>query len=168
MSNQSKPTEAAAASDAAIDSPRYLTAPKICHNLDCSFQTHEPLSRCPKCGRPIWTTNEFRVISSVLIFCGLFLSIVGGGLIFIFAGVVSNTDASRGTTFKGGEAMAIFIFGIFGVILSFGLSVLAAGLWQVIFGRANRRLIYILLTILLVLMLIVGFGQLILVLLSEN
>lgn len=162
MSNQIKSDGVVVSSDAETDSPQYLNEPKICHNLNCGFQTHEPLRRCPKCGRPVWTTSEFRLISSGLIFCGLFLSVIGGGLIFLLVRVVSNG------TFKGGEAAAIFIFGIFGVILSFGLSVLAAGLWQVIFGRANRRLIYILLTTLLVLMLIVGFGRLILVLLSEN
>ena len=156
MSNQSKPNEVAASPHAEMNFPRYLTAPKICHNPNCNFQTHEPLRRCPKCGRPIWTTLQFRLISSVLILCGLFLSAVGGGLIFISA------RASINGSFEGGEAALVFIFGIFGVVLAFGLSVLAAGLWQVIFGRANRRLIYILLTSLFALMIIVGVGRLIL------
>jgi len=93
----------------------------------------------------------------VLIPCGLFFCALGGGLIYI----VARADS----TFKGGEAMSIFILGIFGVILALGLAVLITGLWQVIFGRVNRRLIYILLTFLLVLLIIVGVGRLILELL---
>lgn len=159
MSNQSNPDEFPVSHETETTSPRYLSAPKICHNPNCSFQTHEPLHHCPKCGRPIWTTNQFRAISAVLIFCGLFFIVFGGGLIYALAPIDNNSSRTR---FTGSEARKIFILGIIGVILAFGLSVLAAGLWQVIFGRANRRLIYILLSFLLVLLTIVGVGRLIL------
>ena len=164
MSNQNIPDEVAGSSDNEINHIHYLTAPKICHNLNCSFQTREPLHSCPKCGRPIWTTNEFRLISSLLIPCGLFFIILGGGLIYFLAPIDNN---SSGTRFTGSEAQKIFILGIFGVILAFGLSVLVAGLWQVIFGRPNRHLIYVLLTSFIVVLTIVGVGRLILELLAS-
>lgn len=167
MSNQSKPNNAVASLHAETNSPRYLTAPKICHNPNCGFQTHEPLHRCPKCGRPMWTANEFRLISGVLVFCGLFLSALGGGLIIVFANSILNSGESGASQFKGSEATLIFIFGIFGVILAFGLSALTAGVWQVIFGRANARLIYILLTLMLALLLIIWFGRFVVSLLES-
>lgn len=164
MNNRNKSGGVSASSQAEINSPTYLTASKICHNPNCSFQTHEPLHKCPKCGRPIWTTNQFRLISSLLIFCGLLLMMIGGGLFFAAAPIDNH---SSGTRFTGSEEQKIFILGIFVAIFAFGSSVLIAGLWQVIFGRANRRLIYILLTSFIVVLAIVGAGRLILVFLEN-
>ena len=89
---------------------------------------------------------------------------LGGGLIYALA---PNYDNSSGTRFTGSEAQKIFILGIFGVMVAIGVSVLAAGLWQVIFGRVNRRLIYILLILFMVGLAIVGVGRFILVLLEN-
>ena len=164
MSNQSKPDEVALSPQAESNSPRYLPALKICHNPDCSLQTREPLHRCPNCGRPIWTTNQFRLISSVLIICGLFLMMLGGGLFYFLAPIDKH---SSGTRFTGSDEQKIFILGIFVAIFAFGTSVLVAGLWQVIFGRASRRLIYVLLTSFMVVLAIAGVGRLILTLLEQ-
>ena len=164
MKDQKKSNEVVVSPEVRINSPRSLTAPKICHNPNCSFQTHEPLSKCRKCGRPIWTTNQFRLISSLLIFCGLFFITLGGGLIYAVARIDNNSSRTR---FTGSEAQKIFILGIFGVMVAVGLSILAAGLWQVIAGRANRRLIYVLLTLFMVGLAIVGVGRLVLVLLEK-
>jgi len=164
MSNQSKPDEFVVSTQAEVNSPRYLTAPKICHNLNCGFQTHEPLSKCPKCRRPIWTTNEFRLISSLIVLCGFFFLGVGGGLGYI----AYRNYAPGGRLPEGYELGVVVLTAIAGFLLLFGLVVIAAGAWQVLFGRANRRLIFILLMFLLVMLLIIGFGRLILILLSES
>lgn len=159
MSNQSKPDETGASPAAETDSPRYPTALKICHNPNCGFSSRD-LHRCPKCGRPMQTTADFRIISLLLVCCGGALATIGGGLIFV-------TSGYKGSEFEGGEPVQIFLFGIFGVILSFGLSVTAAGLWQVIFGRANQKLIYLLLGFMLALLVIAGVARLVLLLLSS-
>lgn len=162
MNDQSRPNENTASPAAKINFPS--TAPKICHNPNCGFQTREALRDCPKCGRPIWTTNQFRLISSLLIFCGLFFILLGSGLLYALAPIDGN---SSGTRFTGSEGQKMFILGIFAVMIAFGLSVLAAGLWQVVFGRANGRLIYIMFTALMIGLVIVGFGRLILTLLAN-
>ena len=133
-----------------------LTAPRICHNPNCSFQTHEPLQTCPKCGRPIWTTNQFRLISSVLILCGALLMAMGGGLLYFVAPIGKH---SSGTRFTGSEGQKLLILGIFFAIFAFGVSVLAAGLWQVVLGRASRSLITFLLTMFMVILAIAGVGR---------
>ena len=155
MNGQRDPNNIGASAHAEINSPGPLTAPRICHNPNCGFQTHQPLRRCPKCGRPMWTTHQFRLLSLVLVLCGGVLAALGIALILILANTTSGLGAPSARQIKGG----IFFLGIFGFILAFGLSVLAAGLWQVIFGRANLRLIYIVLTFLLALMMIVAVGR---------
>ena len=164
MSNQTIPDEVVGSSHNEINPIHYLTAPKICHNPNCDFQTHEPLHRCPKCGRPIWTTNQFRLISSLIVLCGFFFLGVGGGLGYI----AYRNYAPGGRLPEGYELGVVVLTAIAGFILLFGLVVIAVGAWQVLFGRANRRLIYILLIFLLVMLLIIGFGRLILTLLSES
>ena len=164
MSNQSKPDEVVVSTQAEINAPRYLTAPKICHNLRCGFQTHEPLSKCPKCRRPMWTANEFRLISSLLVFCGFIFLGIGGGLGYI----AYRNYAPGGRLSEGYEVGVVFLTAIAGFLLLIGLVIIAAGAWQALFGRANRRLIFILLMLLLVMLLIIGFGRLILMLFSES
>src|ERR1041384_3984785 len=108
---------------------------RICHNPRCEYSTFESQTKCPKCGRPIWTTVQFRLISSVLILCGLFFIALGGGLVYLF---------TIGP-FQGGEALRLLLLAFSGLILSLGISIVTAGLWQVIFGRANMKIIKILL-----------------------
>lgn len=124
---------------------------RICHNPSCGYTTFEPLAKCPKCRRPIWTTVQFRLISSGLIFCGLFFIVLGAGLVYLF------TFGG----FLGGEALRLLLLGSSGLILSLGLSVFAAGLWQVIFGRANMKIITTLLYLLCGFFAFIGFGRLI-------
>lgn len=163
MDDQSKQNIQSAFTETGNNPVRHLTAPKICNNPHCSFQTHEPMSRCPKCGRPIWTTNEFRAISSVLIFCGFLLLLLGGGLGYIF---FRNYDFGGGMS-EDNETGMFILAAVSGFIISFGLAVLVAGAWQVIFGRANWRIIKIILGFMIGMLLIAGFGRLVLYLLLD-
>lgn len=124
---------------------------RICHNPRCDYSTFEPLRKCPKCGRPIWTTVQFRLISSVLLFCGLFFILLGGGLVYLFTS----------GKFLGGEALRLLFLAFSGLILSLGLSIFAAGLWQVVFGRANMKIIKTLLYLMCAFFAIIIFGRLI-------
>jgi hypothetical protein len=124
---------------------------RICHNPRCEYSTFEPLAKCPKCGRPIWTTVQFRLISSVLVLCGLFFIVLGAGLVYLFTF----------GPFQGGEALRLLLLGFSGLILSLGLSVAGAGLWQVIFGRANMKIIKTLLYLMCAFFAFIIFGRLI-------
>lgn len=141
-----------------------LGEPRICHNPNCDFQTHDPLlHRCMKCGRPIWTTTQFRLISAPLIFLGFILMAIGGGLLY----AVSRIDNTSGTKFTGSESQMTFILGIFVVIFAFGVSVVLAGLWQVIVGRASRHLIRLLLVLFGAILVIIGVGKAVLIFLED-
>ena len=132
---------------------------KICHNLQCGYKSYQSISRCPKCRRPMWTTNEFRLLMSLLIPLGGFVVAVGLGLIIALE---RNSGA-----WTSGKAAFYFIYGIAGVLTAMGLSVISFGLWCVIFGKASKGLFKIMTFGFMALLLIVGFGKLILTILSD-
>lgn len=68
-------------------------------------------------------------------------------------------DPSGPTRFTPGGETKIFIFGLFGLIGAFGLSVSITGLWQVISGRPNYRLVWILLVLMSLLFAIAMAGR---------
>ena len=147
---------------------RYMTAPKVCHNPYCLFESHERIYKCPKCGRPMWTPNEFRILSSLLIPCGLFLMLVGGGLI-VLSTVKATNDANKVPQYSDSRvptAVLYFCYVLFGVILSAGMSVLAAGVWQVLTARASRWLINLLVGLIVTMFAIAFVGKSILTLLG--
>ena len=63
--------------------------------------------------------------------------------------------------FEGGEALRLLLLAFSGLILSLGLSVVSAGLWQVIFGRANMKIIKTLLYLMCAFFAILIFGRVI-------
>jgi len=77
--------------------------------------------------------------------------VLGGGLVYLFTS----------GKFLGGEALRLLFLAVSGLILSLGLSVFAAGLWQVIFGRANMKIIKTLLYLMCAFFAIVIFGRVI-------
>ena len=158
MEDQNKQPNQSAFPVAPSSSVKHSAAPKICHNPHCSFQTHEPMSKCPKCGRPIWSTNEFRLIMSLLLPLGFIFLMAGGG--FGFAAYRNYTGAFETINNKQSFVFILSFLSLF--FSSFGLAVMAAGAWAVIFGRANWRLVKIVLSFMIGLLLIAGFGRLVL------
>lgn len=145
------------------DPVQSLSEPVICHNPHCGFQTFEPMSRCPHCQRPMWTTNAFRLIMSFLLPLGLAFLLVGGGL--GFATYRTYIGAAEGI--KNEETFVIIMSFLALFFSSFGLAVMAAGAWAVIFGKANWTIIKAVLGFMMGMLLIAGFGQLVLYLLLD-
>lgn len=147
-----------------VNSPvRRLTEPVICHNPHCGFQTFEPMTRCPHCQRPMLTTTNFCMLMSLLLVLGFVLLLIGGGLGVIayrtYTGVIEGVKDKQ-TVFMIMAFLLVFVF-------SFGLAVMAAGTWAVIFGKANWRIIQVVLGFMMGLLLIAGFGRLVLYLLLD-
>jgi hypothetical protein len=92
------------------------------------------------------TAREFRLLSLVLIPCGLFFVALGAGLIYVIANPFSDPDLPR---FKGGDTAAMLLYGLFGLFLVFGFAVVIAGLWQLISGKPSKRLITVILALLI-------------------
>ena len=83
---------------------------------------------------------------------GVVLVVLGGGLMvgmavlsWIMYGIVNNNDPRASTKFTGTESDMMFIFGIFALVFFFGFVAFVAGLWQVVVGKRNLILVWIML-----------------------
>lgn len=86
-----------------------------------------------------------RALGAVLLVLG---GILMGGmavLSWVMYGVINNTDPRASTKFTGSESDMLFMFAIFGLVFFIGLTAFTAGLWQVVFGRRNLILVWIML-----------------------
>ncbi|MEO5859274.1 MAG: hypothetical protein ABIR33_10030 [Pyrinomonadaceae bacterium] len=78
--------------------------------------------------------------------------ILGGALMggmavlsWVMYGVIHNNDPRASTRFTGSESDIVFMFGIFALVFFIGLTSLVAGLWQMVFGKRNLILVWIML-----------------------
>ena len=116
--------------------PRILSCPK------CSFETTEALPRCPSCGSRLQSVKKVRILGGLLIVIGTFL-VVSMSILGLYLGsIISNSDDPGATTrFTGGTQDVMFIVAIFGLVIAFGLASIAGGIWQIIYGKPNRKVI---------------------------
>lgn len=118
----------------------------VCYK--CDYETDALLTDCPECGRRLRTVGQIKVLGWVLLLLGTFLVLFMGVITFVVAGIISRTGAPGSTTsFNGGPKEMLMIFGIFGLVLTFGLTSMVAGFWQVKYGRRNKRLVVVMLGI---------------------
>lgn len=116
---------------------------KTCYK--CSYEAQTAEIKCPRCRKKLWTRTETRVLGGVLAALGSFLVVVMGAIILFFVGLMSQSGKSSGAKFTGTKNDAVMVFAILGFVLLFGFTSLIAGLWQLIFGRRNMVLIWIVL-----------------------
>ncbi len=114
--------------------PRLLSCPK------CSFETAETLARCPSCGSRLQSATKVRILGWLLLLIGTGLVLFMGAL-GIYLGSIIAQSGEPGTTtrFTGGTQEIALIVAVFGLVISFGLASMAGGLWQIIYGKPNRK-----------------------------
>src|SRR5690349_8966120 len=85
---------------------------------------------------------------------GVVQIVLGGALMagmavlsWVMYGVINNNDPRASTKFTGTENDMMFMFAIFGLVFFIGFTSLVAGLWQVIFGKRNLILVWIMLAL---------------------
>ena len=86
-----------------------------------------------------------RALGVVLVVLGTALMVGIAVLSWVMYGVINNNDPRASTKFTGSESDMMFMFGVFALVFFIGLTSLAAGLWQVIFGKRNLILVWIML-----------------------
>ena len=107
----------------------------------CSFETSEPLNRCPNCGGRLQSAKKVRVLGWLLLLIGTGLVIFMGALGLYLGQIITQPGDSTSTTrFTGGPQDVMLIVAIFGLVISFGLASMAGGIWQIIYGKPNRIL----------------------------
>jgi len=114
--------------------PKILSCPK------CSFETTESLARCPSCGSRLQSARKVRILGWLLLVIGTGLVLFMGALGLYLASIIAQSGEPGGTTrFTGGPQDVALIVAVFGLVISFGLASMAGGLWQIIYGKPNRK-----------------------------
>lgn len=114
---------------------KILSCPK------CSFETTETLPKCPNCGSRLQSKAKVRILGWVLLVIGtclvLFMSALG---IYLAQLIARSGEPGQRTSFSGGPEDVAFIVAIFGLVISFGLASIVGGIWQIKYGKPNRKL----------------------------
>ena len=87
-----------------------------------------------------------RALGVVLVVLGALLMGGMAVLSWVMYGVIQGSSDPRASTrFTGSESDMMFMFGIFALVFFIGLTAFAAGLWQIVFGKRNIWLVWIML-----------------------
>lgn len=94
----------------------------------------------------------------LLLLIGLFLIGLMGTITFNLAPglLFPGETLADGSRFTGTAEQAQFIFGIFALVIMFGVMSATSGLWQIVTGRRNKTLVVVML-VLFVALLIAGW-----------
>lgn len=99
------------------------------------------LDVCPQCRGSMQKSSTIRRSGWVLVCTGSFLILLMAGLTVIMANIMLNPGDSRTSShFTGTSQDAMFMFGVFGLVFAIGFASLAAGIWQVKYGKRNMKL----------------------------
>jgi predicted RNA-binding Zn-ribbon protein involved in translation (DUF1610 family) len=137
--------------------------PRICYK--CDHETREPVERCPRCGnRRVLTAKGIRALGGVLVAVGLFLVVFMGAIALIVAGIIAGSNAPGATTrFSGGTKEIAIIFGLFGLVIAFGVASTVGGAMQLVRGRRSKTMVRVILGLFIAL---VVFAELIYIILD--
>ena len=115
--------------------------PHILSCAKCSFETTDSLSRCPNCGGRLQSARKVRILGWILLALGAFLVIFMGTLGIYLGKIISQTGESKSTTrFTGGPQDVALIVTVFGLVIAFGVASMTGGIWQIVYGKPNRKL----------------------------
>jgi magnesium-transporting ATPase (P-type) len=121
----------------------YMQAePRMCYR--CDYTTTNEVEQCPQCGQKLRTATTVRRLGWLLFILGLFLTAFMGYITYVVTGIVAHSDEPSATSrFTGGSEMLLFMYGIFGFVILFGVVAMAAGAYQIKTGRRNKKLAYV-------------------------
>ena len=114
---------------------------KLLSCAKCDFETTETLAKCPKCGRRLQSVKKVRILGWLLVILGASLAIFMSGLGIVLGRIIAETgQPGRTQRFTGGPEIVLFIVAVFGLVILFGLLSIAAGAWQIWYGKPNKTL----------------------------
>lgn len=121
----------------------------------CCEETFQALDRCPRCGGRLRTAGQIRTLGFVLVFIGGFLVLLMGAVTIFVIGVVSQAaDAGRSSRLMEEATVFFTIFTLFALVIMFGLVCIAGGFWQILFGKRNKFIKYIIIGLVVALLLV--------------
>jgi sterol desaturase/sphingolipid hydroxylase (fatty acid hydroxylase superfamily) len=117
-----------------------ITDPNQRFCYKCHYPANASDAKCPRCGGPLKTKGSIRMLGGVLVFLGGFISVLMIGVMLLMFGIFSQTPASK---IKGEEAKVLWAIGVVALTFGVGVSFAIAGLWQMIFGKRNKWIVWI-------------------------
>ena len=96
---------------------------------------------CAVCGKPLQKVSTIRILGVLLVVMGTSLLAFMSWLAFWTYGMIANPPAS-GSRFNGTPKDALFMIFVFGLVIAISLGATAGGLWQIIFGKRNKLIVF--------------------------
>jgi MFS family permease len=116
--------------------------------FQCDFDSQQVRATCPECGAPLLTGRAVRRRGWILTGTGVSLALGIAVVAFYTVRVMLDAENPEATTrFEGTTWEAAFILGVYYLVFMFGSICLVAGVWQLRYGRRNRRLMHLVLMI---------------------
>jgi hypothetical protein len=110
----------------------------------CGYIRETTDTRCPDCGKTLQSVARIRALGVFSVILGVILLGVMGYLSWwMYNAITASTPAGGSPRFTGGPQEITFIIFVFGLVMVIGLVSLLGGLWQIIFGKRNKVLVYI-------------------------
>jgi len=116
----------------------------------CSFRGETANLDCPECGKRLRTSKNIRTRGVIQIVTGIFLVLMMAAL-SIFIGVLVAKGANDPETARklaDQRTFMLTIYGLFGVLALFGVNGIVMGTWQVVTGRRNKVLMWVMFVLL--------------------
>jgi hypothetical protein len=114
---------------------------RVCPKCNDIVTTSETV--CSACGKKMMPASRIRMLGWLSLLCGVFLIGLMSWLSFwIYNAITKSGEPGQGT-FRGGPEIIGFIIVVFGLVLTFGFFAAISGLWQIIYGKRNKVLTFI-------------------------
>ena len=107
----------------------------------CGYIRATGETNCADCGKVLQKVSTIRALGVFLVVMGTLLLGFMGWLSLWIYGAMSNTGSS-GSRFNGSGSDVLFIVFVFGLVISISLAATAGGLWQIIFGKRNKLIVF--------------------------
>lgn len=125
--------------------PQETGEPRQC--FKCNFEGLGSNITCPRCGKNHFlTAKNVRTRGTILVIVGLFLiALIGGISIFLAVLLFGSANQTPEGTRRVQEAMPMLlvVYGLFALLIAFGLNSLISGIWMLVTGRRNRVMLWV-------------------------
>ncbi len=120
-----------------------------CTNFSCRAKVEDSVEKCPRCGKKMRTPKTVRRLGWVLLALGLFLIVLMGTITWNLAPMMMHPGdpTATGSSFTGTADQARMILRLFAVVIVFGVATAFNGIWQIVTGRRNLVIMWIVLGI---------------------
>jgi len=139
------------------------TQPEPRQCFKCNFEGLGANITCPQCKKNHFlNASSVRTRGAILVFVGLFLTaLIGGIAVFIAYLLFGSANQTAEAKARVNDALpALYVvYGLFAVLIAFGLNSLISGIWMLTTGRRNRVMLWIMWGLLAILAIAVIFVQ---------